>query len=393
LETGFSEKEMGGLEIPDMRSLNMVLLSSWVFRYHLNSNSIWTKLVDFKYKTTKPNIFCCSDVGVSPFWKGVIWAMQAAHMGIKWVVGNGKKIRFWEDQWLENTSLAILYWPLYVINEQQGKSISDIWNGEELQLSFRRNVSERLMRMWEELNSIGESINLTEEEDSIMWSFSSSGQYSVQSLYAIINHRGVTPVFGHTVWNLNIPSRVQFFLWLLSSNRLLTRDNLAKRREVNYPTCLFCDEQESISHLFFQCCVAKHVWAAISGWLEREMGEDFESIASLWIANKRHMIRNIVSSAVLWVLWKLRNLLYFQGVPWSGMKKVFAMTGRMLRGWLPMFKLNVQEKLEKIIQLVEEEASSVPLIGWKMDISESGQSSAQLSENSGNVIRHQCNRC
>jgi hypothetical protein len=199
---------MGGLEIPDMRSLNMVLLSSWVFRYHLNSNSIWTKLVDFKYKTTKPNIFCCSDVGVSPFWKGIIWAMQAAHMGIKWVVSNGQKIRFWEDQWLGNTSLAILYWPLYVINEQQGKLISDIWNGEELQLSFRRNVSERLMRMWEELNSIGESINLTEEEDSIMWSFSSSGQYSVQSLYAIINHRGVTPVFGHTIWNLNIPPRV-----------------------------------------------------------------------------------------------------------------------------------------------------------------------------------------
>jgi hypothetical protein len=28
-----------------------------------------------------------------------------------------------------------------------------------------------------------------------------------------------------------------------------------------------------------------------------------------------------------------------------------------------------------------------------MDISESGQSSAQLSEDSGNVIRHRCNRC
>lgn len=54
-------------------------------------------------------------------------------MGIKWVVGNGRKIRFWKDQWLGNTSLAILFSPLYVINEQQGKTISDIWNGEELQ--------------------------------------------------------------------------------------------------------------------------------------------------------------------------------------------------------------------------------------------------------------------
>ena len=144
------------------------------------------------------------------------------------------------------------------------------------------------MLMWEELSSIGESITLTEEEDSIKWSFNSSRKYSVQSLYAIINHRGVTPVFVHTFWKLNIPPMAQFFLWLLSSNRLLTRDNLAKRREVSDPTCLFCDEQESISHLFFQCCVAKHVWAAISGWLDRGMVENFESIASLWIANKRH---------------------------------------------------------------------------------------------------------
>jgi hypothetical protein len=91
--------------------------------------------------------------------------------------------------------LAIMFWPLYVLNEHQGKTISEIWNGEELQLSFRRNVSERLMLMWEDLSSAGDSIVLTEEDDTIMWSFSSNGQYSVQSLYAIINHRGVTPVF------------------------------------------------------------------------------------------------------------------------------------------------------------------------------------------------------
>jgi len=45
-----------------------------------------------------------------------------------WKVGDGKKIRFWEDHWLGNTSLAI-FWPLYVINEQQGKTICEIWDG------------------------------------------------------------------------------------------------------------------------------------------------------------------------------------------------------------------------------------------------------------------------
>jgi hypothetical protein len=178
--------------------------------------------VDFKYKTKKPNIFCCPDVGASPFWKGILWAMQAAHMGIRWVVGNGEKVRFWEDQWFGNTSLAIMFWPLYVINEQQGKLIKEVWDGVELKLSFRRNVSERLMLMWDDLCAVSESINLNDEKDHILWSFNSSGKYSVQSLYAVIYHRGVVPRFVHVVWKICIPPRVQVFLWLLSSNRLLT---------------------------------------------------------------------------------------------------------------------------------------------------------------------------
>ena len=111
------KKEEGGLGIPDLRSLNLALLASWIFRYHLHKNAIWVNIVDFKYNTTDPNIFCCPDLGSSPFWKGVLWAAQAAHMGVRWVVGNGRKVRFWEDQWVGNTSLAIMFWPLYVINE------------------------------------------------------------------------------------------------------------------------------------------------------------------------------------------------------------------------------------------------------------------------------------
>jgi len=109
---------------------------------------------------------------------------------------------------------------------------------------------------------------------------------------------------------------VQIFLWLLSKNRLLTRDNLAKRREVNDPSCLFCSENESIVHLFFDCCVATNVWQYISDLLNVNIRKDFESVAALWLANKKHLITNIVSFAVLWVLWKLRNLLCFQGVSW-----------------------------------------------------------------------------
>jgi hypothetical protein len=141
------KKEFGGLGIPDLRSLNLALLSAWIFRYRLNKNAIWTHIVDYKYRTENPNVLCCPKLGTSPFWKGVIWAMQAAKVGIRWKIGNGEKIRFWEDQWIGNSSLAIMYWPLYFINEQQGSIVKDVWDGVNLKLTFRRTVSEQIMNL------------------------------------------------------------------------------------------------------------------------------------------------------------------------------------------------------------------------------------------------------
>jgi hypothetical protein len=84
-------------------------------------------------------------------------------------VGNGKKIRFWEDCWLGNTSLAITYWPLYVINEQQGKTVQEIWDGENFMLTFRRSVSSNLMNLWWELVGLVDDTSLSEEDDQILW--------------------------------------------------------------------------------------------------------------------------------------------------------------------------------------------------------------------------------
>jgi hypothetical protein len=110
--------------------------------------------------------------------------MQAAHMGVKWIVGDGNKIRFWEDHWVGNTNLAIMYWPLYVICERQGKTINEVWDGENLKLTFRRNVSSSTMDLWWHLCGLMEDVCLSEEEDQIMWHFTSSGKYAV-SLYML----------------------------------------------------------------------------------------------------------------------------------------------------------------------------------------------------------------
>jgi hypothetical protein len=108
-----------------------------------------------------------------------------------------------------------------------------------------------MLELWDEVCQIASTISFSEEEDTMVWQFSSKGIYNVQSLYKIINFRGIQPVLVSSIWDIKSPPRVQYFLWLLSKNRLLTRDNLSKRRKVKDSTCLFCNEQEYVNHLFF----------------------------------------------------------------------------------------------------------------------------------------------
>ena len=141
--------------------------------------------------------------------------------------------------------------------------------------------------------------------------FESSGLYSVRSFYGIINSRGVVPMHTPAVWSLNIPPRIHVFLWLLANNKLLTRDNLAKRRDVEDLSCLFCSENETCHHLFFDCFVAKLIWPVIHELFGVQVGNDLESVARWWISNSKNSALNVVCTAILWALWKLRNDMCF----------------------------------------------------------------------------------
>jgi hypothetical protein len=62
-------------------------------------------------------------------------------------------------------------------------------------------------------------------------------------------------------------------------------------------SCLFCTQGESFNHLFFSV-VSRNAWKVVSVVLGLEVGNNFESIAKLWLCNKKFGIANIFASAV-----------------------------------------------------------------------------------------------
>jgi hypothetical protein len=67
-----------------------------------------------------------------------MWAAGDVKFGYKWLVGDGKAIKFWEDTWYGNAPLVVLYWDIYMIVNQQGKTIFELWDGLQLKCTFRR---------------------------------------------------------------------------------------------------------------------------------------------------------------------------------------------------------------------------------------------------------------
>jgi len=137
--------------------------------------------------------------------------------------------------------------------------------------------------------------------DALVWQFTSNGIYSYQSLYGIINFRGIKPILVLSVWNLKLPPRVHHFLWLVCKNKILTRDNLGKWKKIEDDTCLFCNEKETINHLFFECVVAKQMWTILSSIFYVQLGDYIDSIGKVWLNNKRNVILNMCTSAI-WCL-------------------------------------------------------------------------------------------
>lgn len=110
-------------------------------------------------------------------------AASTAKIGYRWHLGNGRKCKFWEDNWLGNSSLAIQYWEIYILINEKNATVASLWDGSNLKCTFRRCVDGRLFNLWLEVVQLASTISFTDEEDSLIRQFNSEGVYSSQSLY------------------------------------------------------------------------------------------------------------------------------------------------------------------------------------------------------------------
>ena len=121
--------------------------------------------------------------------------------------------------------------------------------------------------------------------------------------------------FSH-IWKAKLPYKLKIFTWLVEQGAVLTKSNMVKRKWVGGPTCVFCDQMETVEHLFFLCPVSRCIWGLVGSCfgadnIPASCGQYRQWIMK-WLPDGQNA-HHFGFAAVCWAIWKHRNKAVFEG--------------------------------------------------------------------------------
>jgi len=169
-------------------------------------------------------------------------------------VGNGKHCKFWDDCWLNNVPLKLLYDDLYKMAREPACFVADCWEDGAWVIDFKRCLSiqeyDRWLGLLENLNDIALTDN---KADSAIWALDNKQQYSTKCLCRFITDGGVSSTAAGCIWRSKVPLKIKVFLWQMFNNKLPVGQSLIKRGWKGNGNCCVCGVGESVDHIFFHC--------------------------------------------------------------------------------------------------------------------------------------------
>ena len=147
-------------------------------------------------------------------------------------MGNGERIRFWEDLWWGNQQLCAQYLDLYRVTYIRNFPISLVFGPSPpstLNLQFRRNLNDIEINHLQGLLFSIASVHLSlSTADSRSWSVSSTSLFIVKSLALALSSSSNLTLFQPAtfLWETKAPLKVKAFAWLVAHRKVNTNDLL-----------------------------------------------------------------------------------------------------------------------------------------------------------------------
>jgi hypothetical protein len=183
----------GGLGIWNLRTFNRALLGKWLWRYVHEREAWWRIVVDAKFGSVGGG--WCSLASNRPhgvgLWKHIKrgWSLFFSHTRL--VLGDGSKIKFWDDVWCRELPLKVAFSVLYDIAREKNVFVADHLDSFSGSLQWDVNFI-CAAHDWE-LITVASFFTLLyslrgrrEGEDKLWWIPSRKGKFDVRSFYRIL---------------------------------------------------------------------------------------------------------------------------------------------------------------------------------------------------------------
>jgi len=348
-------KGEGGLNIKDLNIFNTALLAKWKWRLCTEEKGLWKDVLDSKYGSWRSLDDRKFGQKESRWWNDLrkvcgsgeerTWFEES----VTWRVGSGTIIKFWEDVWVGEKALRDSYPRLYLISNKKERTISECgkWKNDkwEWNLGWRREWFEWEKNLFQSFMVDLERINIDSRRvDSLQWMDGEDKEYTVKSAYekmqGICNGEQLL-VFQSLYGGLKLFHHRFFFAWRVMLKGVPTKVNLRHRRVLlnNYGCALCGEQEESVSHLFFDCKVASKVWNMCNNWvriLNVHYNQPYESFLHFHVLELNHKGNDIwkgVWVVVMWSIWKHRNNVVFNNAI-SDAEEIFCMAQLRVWAWM-----------------------------------------------------------
>ena len=152
---------------------------------------------------------------------------------------------------------------------------------------------------------------------------------------------------------------------------ILTKYNLVKRNWHENMQCVFCQQNETIKHLFFQCRFARSIWSCIQVPSNLYPPTSVTNIFGNWLHVIGHRFRTFIrveALAIIWSLWLCRNDKVFNDKNCSLLQVIYRCTAT-IRLWSALQKVENRDLFTKVCTRLKNTArDTFSLHGWQHNL-------------------------
>ena len=171
-------------------------------------------------------------------WRSLLVAREVLEKGSRWIIGDGKKVKTWEDRWLltphtfkvlsPRSQVQVLDRVKKLIDKEKGSCDADLVNS-----NFVAHEAKVILSI---------PVSTTLPKDSQVWARTRNGSFIVRSAYKVAinlikegkkqvvlgesSNRSKMKEFWKFIWKLECPNKVKQFFWKACKNILSTNSTL-----------------------------------------------------------------------------------------------------------------------------------------------------------------------